>query len=298
MDLRLDAEVSNDGRKRSGSILLIDGQVMAIKGNIAVPGYEIDALDGAVLSQRLALILLGAALPQGPDGIRGTRRVIHSDAKVGIQFATASAQGFIAPPWRVTGTVKIVKPKEVEYVLALTSGTKSRSSARGNYFAANFSGTLVRKADVALDDSMDLGGWNVLGLDMVEKKAGDSTIIDYAATSEPNAYRTVLDIRKKIAADRDPGTYDPTRDLTGFWKAKCEDSFGLSIEHYRSDGLYSIVFCGPGGCGAVEDGRKTYITGDKHFEIIGDDELVEIGKDGSRDRIRRCTKNPHPVLQP
>jgi hypothetical protein len=296
MDLRLDAEVLNDGRKRSGSLLLIDGLVLATKGDISEPGYEIDALDSAVLTQKLVLNLLGAALPGGPESIRGIRRVLHSDAKVGIQFATASAQGYISPPWRVTGTVTRHNPARVEYVLSLTSGTKSNAGGQSNYFAASFSGTLARKANVALDDSMDLGAWNILGLGMVEKKVGDSTIIDYSATSEPNAYRTVSDIRKKIAADRDPGAHDPTRDFTGFWKAKCEDSFGLSIEHFGIDGLYSIVFCGPGGCGAVEDGRKTYITGDKHFEVISDDELVEVGRNGSRDRSLRCTKNPHPVL--
>ncbi|MHB8744577.1 MAG: hypothetical protein ACYC9L_15845, partial [Sulfuricaulis sp.] len=51
--------VVNWNSPRTGKILLVGGRVMATKGNVATPGYEIDALDGPVLQQKVVIHLLG-----------------------------------------------------------------------------------------------------------------------------------------------------------------------------------------------------------------------------------------------
>jgi hypothetical protein len=64
---------------------------------------------------------------------------------------------------------------------------------------------------------------------------------------------------------------------------------------------YSVVFCGPGGCGDPSGdpskARLTYITGDKHWEVISEDELLKVQRPGEKDTYYRCTKDTHPVLR-
>jgi len=56
--------------------------------------------------------------------------------------------------------------------------------------------------------------------------------------------------------------------LTGFWKTDCENNFGIRIEALQERDLYSINFCGPGGCS--EDGQwrpLSPIRGDSAYEL-------------------------------
>ncbi len=36
-------------------------------------------------------------------------------------------------------------------------------------------------------------------------------------------------------------------DLTGFWKGRCSDAFGVQIKK-QAVNIFSVSFCGPGGC--------------------------------------------------
>jgi hypothetical protein len=76
-------------------------------------------------------------------------------------------------------------------------------------------------------------------------------------------------------------------DLTGFWKADCRDSFGVKIEH-AGDDLYSLSFCGPGGC--FEPGTWTPnspIFGDSRYRVLGTDTIQLPFGDGF-DTYHRC----------
>jgi hypothetical protein len=37
--------------------------------------------------------------------------------------------------------------------------------------------------------------------------------------------------------------------------------------------MYTVTFCGPGGCGDEQNERKTYIKGDKHCNVVSATEL-------------------------
>jgi hypothetical protein len=76
------------------------------------------------------------------------------------------------------------------------------------------------------------------------------------------------------AADR------PKPSLAGFWKDHCEDDFGLKIEPSGA-GLYSVSFCGPGGC--FEPGTyrpNSPIFGDASYRVVDGDTLEVLGGDG------------------
>jgi hypothetical protein len=84
----------------------------------------------------------------------------------------------------------------------------------------------------------------------------------------------------------------PKPSLSGFWKDHCEDDFGLKIEP-AGEGLYSISFCGPGGC--FEPGTyrpNSPIFGDESYRVIDADTLEVLGGDGFSKYYRCPTTLP------
>jgi hypothetical protein len=135
------------------------------------------------------------------------------------------------------------------------------------------------------------------GVGPQSRKQQGSTIIDFSAAPENTTYQTVSDIRRKLAEEDYPGEPDPTRDFTGFWKTDCEDAFGLQIMHHGAEGKYSVVFCGPGGCGDLDsEGGGTFITKDPNYRVVSNDELEISGGDAWQ-TYHRCTRDTHPVLK-
>jgi len=86
-------------------------------------------------------------------------------------------------------------------------------------------------------------------------------------------------------------------DYSGFWRTDCDNAFGLQI--IRAPGnLYSVSFCGPGGC--FRPGTylpNTPIDGDSMYEVVNEAEIRLKVKDGTAMAYRKCTNDTHPVLQ-
>jgi hypothetical protein len=82
-------------------------------------------------------------------------------------------------------------------------------------------------------------------------------------------------------------------DYTGFWKGSCDDAFGIQIKPHR-DHLYSVSFCGPGGC--FEPGTwtpDTKIDGDSKYKVFSSTEIGIKQKDGKGFfKYVRCTSDP------
>lgn len=83
-------------------------------------------------------------------------------------------------------------------------------------------------------------------------------------------------------------------DFTGFWKVNCTDAFGVQIKKQPGN-LFSVSFCGPGGCFAPGEWRpNTPIIGDPKYRILNRT-TIEIGGQGWT-RYARCTTDTNPVL--
>jgi hypothetical protein len=295
LDASIDTVTHGSSKPMAGTIALVGGQVMLSKGLKLESGYEIDALDGPVLSIKLLMIVLGRVFPKGPEEVAGVRN-IDRRSTIGIKYATPSASGYIPAPWNVKGPVNKLADGQVTFKIALTFPLEQKDKKNGTY-TINMSGRLSVLGRPVFLDSDSLDGWTTYGIGPQELKQGANTTFDYGAEpNEATRYKTIGDIRTFIAAENHPGFIDATKDFTGFWKQKCEEDFGLQIMHYGSDGKYSIVFCGPGGCGDPSQSRLTFITGDKRHEIVSEDELIEINRSGDRETYYRCTKDTHPVL--
>jgi hypothetical protein len=73
----------------------------------------------------------------------------------------------------------------------------------------------------------------------------------------------------------------PQKPFIGFWKGNSYEQFGVAIAD-AGNNLYSISFCGPGGC--FEPGEwvpNTTIINDPHYRIINDDTIEFVGKNNS-----------------
>ena len=101
----------------------------------------------------------------------------------------------------------------------------------------------------------------------------------------------------------------PEYPLVGFWKSDCSDNFGLAIAPV-SGGLYSVSFCGPGGCFKPGTYRpNSRLIDDSSYKIIDNDTIEVLGQDGFS-QYYRCsnaktvvssetsTKQPDKTLKP
>ena len=81
--------------------------------------------------------------------------------------------------------------------------------------------------------------------------------------------------------------------LTGIWKSRCADFWGVQIKP-AGDALYAITFCGLSGC--LEPGTWTpdsSIEGDPKYQVVS---LTKIGirrNDGGYFMYQKCTADPH-----
>lgn len=296
-DIQVDVETSQAGKVVKGKILMIGGRVMAVQGPIVEPGYEIDALDGAVLELQLVIKLLGRVLPNGPTALRSAQIIDYSDVTTGIQIATPSAEGMIQPPWHVVGEVKPAEGSSIRYELTLTSKTGDQGAKARVDTVVSLAGTLSSVGSAKIDDHLSLERWDLFGVGVQSRKQQGATTYDYSAAPATTNYKTVADVRKKLVEQDYPGESDPSKNFTGFWKTDCGNAFGLQIMPHGSSGRYSVIFCGPGGCGDLDSGgRETFITKDSHYQVIGEDELRIKSGDGW-ETYRRCTRDTHPVLK-
>jgi len=296
LDISIDIATHGAKEPMAGTVGLIGGEIMLTKGLKLRPGYEIDALDAPVLSTKLLMVLLQRVFPKGPDQITGPT-AIDQTGQVGIKFATPSASGYIPAPWHLKGKVGKLADGSLSFEFALSFPMRQQDG-QSSSLTHNMKGELSVFGRPVFSDTDSLEGWTVYGLGVQQTKQDGNTILDFGAKPQPEVqYRTIGDIRAFIAAENHPGVRDITKDFTGFWKEKCDKPFGLQIKHYGDEGKYAIVFCGPGGCGDPSESRLTFITGDKRYEVVSENELIEIERSGERETYYRCTKDTNPVLE-
>lgn len=85
--------------------------------------------------------------------------------------------------------------------------------------------------------------------------------------------------------------------FSGFWKVNCEDAFGLQIKPAEGS-LYSVSFCGPGGC--FEPGTyrpNTPIAGDPKYRVVNQSTITVKGRNGSETTYTKCTDDLNPNLR-
>jgi hypothetical protein len=103
-DTKITVDQTESGKRTRGTLAMVAGRVLITNGLELEQGYEIDAVDGPFLYTILTAQLLGRAFPNGPDMLKGTRRVNVTELRDGIRIGTPSASADFAAPWTVVGT--------------------------------------------------------------------------------------------------------------------------------------------------------------------------------------------------
>jgi len=155
------------------------------------------------------------------------------------------------------------------------------------------SGSFEHNKNFRLDDGMSLSGWTVLGVGPIVETTSNGTRIDYGTKPAPGKPSTIADIRQQLALEDSPGKADLSQNFAGFWKEKCSDTSGLRIRQVDQPGMYTVTFCGPGGCGDEQEERKTFITGDKHYKVLVGGEL-QVGSNGNGSTYKKCSDGTLP----
>jgi hypothetical protein len=194
-DFLLDVQL-RDPEPMRGKVGLVGGRVMIVRGLKLAPGAEIDAMDGPVLSMRLAITVLARLFPDGPHTVLGLQRVTR-DEDVGIQFATPSASGSIGAPWRVSGSVENYKTDVVNFDLRLT--VPARTGAKGATGNIRLKGRLSKRTGPVFRDDMPLEGWSLYTLGRVTRPGGSAT---FGARPERADVKTIAELRRAIAQMR------------------------------------------------------------------------------------------------
>jgi hypothetical protein len=286
-DLQVDIDYPDPKRPQRGTIMMVEGETFVSRGIDLPKGSEIDALDWPLLTIIMTTKVLSRALPNGPASIKSKQVVMHEDNKTGIKFATPSADGFIAPPWSVSGFVMPNTDGSFDFDLTLNWAESDQAKVQ-NKKSVSLAGQLKHNANFEIDSKMSLDGYKVFGVGAKVEKTATGTKYDYGAKPLKDNPQTIDDIRKAIAIKKYPGKANLSLNFAGFWKENCAQGFGLRIKPVDTLGMYTVTFCGPGGCGDESKERQTYITGDIGYNVVSATEL-QIGPAESRSTYKKCT---------
>lgn len=195
-DLRLEVNNQADNESDSGTILVIDNVMLLIKGLKTEAGYEIDVLDGNILSVKLAYALLVRAFPKGPDSIGDTLDANLSDRKHEISINTPGASLEISPPWSLKGSAKSSGSDLIEFDLTLTSQSPEAERIKETL---HFSGSWYKNSpELELPDDMPLQDWQILPVGPEQFTSNENeTIYDFSA-GKMMKFATIGELRKAL----------------------------------------------------------------------------------------------------
>ena len=198
-DARITIERREGSTHSSGTIILIGGRWMLSRGFAAPAGRELESLDLAAVNSQLVMVLLTAALPDGPPAPGAPTNVRFAEKNNPIRIATATASAEYAAPWTVVGTVtEPAVGSATSYELSFTYAEQGLSRT------VDFAGTVARaKSSPEFPDTMKLAGWKVRRLpESPEPSAGtaasgpvSSGATTTAAAHAPNAL-TIGELRQ------------------------------------------------------------------------------------------------------
>ncbi len=187
-DLKITIETQGKGKHQTAELMLVNGQCqwMLAKNVPLEKGYEIDALDGAVLNLKLVLELLREAAPGGPSQITNKTNFNVQEKSRSITLSTASASGGIEAPWSLQATIEPITAQRLSFELTLKHSE-----------TIHFSGTWQKDSTPPVfADDIQLDGWQILAIGFIKTTNADGTILDFGAQVARKHPRTLGELRK------------------------------------------------------------------------------------------------------
>jgi hypothetical protein len=188
--------VAPKGRTK-GSILLVGGQAVATRGFTPEAGFELDALDIAIVNLKVLTELLDAALPAGPAALKASHAVSAKDDRAPIFVNTPGANAQFNAPWSLKGRLERRDANAVSFRLELEAPGGEKPGERSRWvFTGKASGSVKGRV---MDDSMSLAGWTAYGLGPARPaKAQSHASLRFGATKLPGPFATLKDLRAAL----------------------------------------------------------------------------------------------------
>jgi hypothetical protein len=194
-DVAIDLDTPAAKGRSKGSLLLVGGQGIAVKGFAPEPGFEIDPLDTAIVNLKLVTNLLARAAPEGPAGVKAATAVQLRDDKLPLLAYTRSLNLQFAAPWTVTGQLKRVDAATVAYDLVIEA-PGAKAGERLKWVLKGTAGGATRPK--ALDDAMPLSSWTAYRLGPGKSKTGHTTLA-FGTQKLPGPFATMRELRAALA---------------------------------------------------------------------------------------------------
>jgi len=209
-DLRLDVDLVDSENKQAGTMLVVGGKVMAVRG-LELPAHGVDPLHSAIIALRLVTSALMVASPDGPDAVKGAVCIDHRETEKALRVGAPPAGRQFPPPWSVRGQVDRSRDGTIAYDLELSVGRSipyGLEPPPGNLMepesrvGVRCVGTLSASATApGLSDQFSLKGWKTYSL--------------LGAPPPTPAPPTIGAVREALRLNNDPGT-NFWRDFSGF----------------------------------------------------------------------------------
>lgn len=194
-DVVVDLDTPGPKGRTKGTIMLVGGQAIATRGYVPEKGYEVDALDAAIVNLKVATRLLDAAVPGGPAAVKDKQAVSARDDRTPIVASTPSANAQFNAPWSLQGTVERTAAGAIAFRLELdTPGAKPGERSRW-VFSGTASGSAKGRA---LDAAMSLSGWTAYTLGPPKGAKPSHATLRFGATPLPGPFATLKDLRAAL----------------------------------------------------------------------------------------------------
>lgn len=197
-DMVVDLDTPGPKGRSKGSVMLVGGQAIAVKGLALEPGFEVDALDVAIVNLKILTRLLDAAVPGGPAALKGRQAIDKREAREAIEAFTPSSSARFAAPWTLKGSVERTDANTVSFRLELDAPGGDKPGDRARW---TFTGTAggSQKGRV-LDDATALSGWTAYLLSPPKNAKGQAhTSLRFGTTKLDGPHATLRDLRATLA---------------------------------------------------------------------------------------------------
>jgi len=193
-DIRVEEFYESAGKKKSGSILLVGGRFLAMRGIDSEPGMEVDAMDLPALNWQLAAQLLQRAFPGGPPASFPTKEIAIAEPKQGIEVGTMSAGGEYGAPWKLRAKASRGDAGRISYQLNFSYTDSETGNPAPSVILTGTWEHLQSNPETPANTSLE--GWKVFSLGPTQRQEGDSHILDYGTSSVEDRAQTVGDLKK------------------------------------------------------------------------------------------------------
>lgn len=188
-DARITYEQEGDGQQLSGTILVISGRWLLVKGMHLEKGRAVELMKIEGINSQLLLTLLSRGLPDGPPPAGQTRKISIIETKEPIRVASAGTNGIYLAPWSVNGTVTSASVSTLNYSLDLKDG-------RGRNPDTHLEGSVSNPGKMLeFPDSMRLSGWVVDKIGSYKEQTSSGTVLNYGASKTMIKARTLGELR-------------------------------------------------------------------------------------------------------